>query len=128
MSNIGKAAQTAAAFWILNVWFNRFDKDTGYRGGDATNMVEEFEEYGLSKTTMYAVGATKVSLAGLLLAGHRYSRLVRPASIGLGALILGAIGMHIKVKDPIKRSLPAISVLGLSVVSAVLNGAKGRES
>ena len=43
---IGRIAQAGAALWILNVWFNRFDKDTGYRGGDATNMREEFEEYG----------------------------------------------------------------------------------
>lgn len=70
MTLIGKLAQTAAALWILNVWFNRFDKDTGYRGGDAKNMKEEFEAYGLSETTMYAVGAAKVSLAGLLLVGH----------------------------------------------------------
>lgn len=123
MSIIGKVAQTAAALWILNVWFNRFNKDTGYRGGNATNMVEEFEEYGLSKKQMYAVGAVKVSLAGMLLAGHWYPRLVRPASAGLAGMMLGAIGMHIKVKDPIKRSLPAITVFGLSVASAVLNDA-----
>lgn len=128
MSIIGKAAQTAAALWILNVWFYRFNKDTGYRGGDAKNMGEEFQEYGLSKKTMYAVGAIKVSLAGLLLAGHRYPRLVRPASLGLAALMLGAIGMHVKVKDPVKRSLPAISVFGLSVLSAVLNETSGKES
>ncbi len=128
MSIIGKVAQTAAALWILNVWFLRFNKDTGYRGGDATNMEEEFEEYGLSKTTMYAAGAAKVSLAGLLLAGHGYPKLVRPASIGLATLMAGAIGMHFKVKDPIKRALPAMSVFGLSVVSAVLNGATGKES
>ena len=46
MKLIGKLAQTAAALWILNVWFNRFNKDTGYRGGDATNMKEEFEGHG----------------------------------------------------------------------------------
>ncbi len=122
MNVIGKVAQTSAALWILNVWFNRFNKDTGYRGGDATNMIEEFEEYGLSKTTMYAVGATKVSLAGLMLAGHRYPKLVRPASSALAAMMLGAIGMHAKVGDPIKRSLPAISVFSLSAASAILNG------
>ena len=123
MHIIGKFAQTAAAVWILNVWFNRFDKDTGYRGGDATNMKEEFEEYGLSETTMYAVGAAKVSLAGLMLAGHAEPRLVRPASIGLAAFMLGAIAMHIKVGDPVKRYLPALSVFSLSTISAVLNGA-----
>jgi hypothetical protein len=122
MNLIGKFAQTAAALWILNVWFNRFDKDTGYRGGNASNMKEEFEEYGLSETTMYAVGAAKVSLAGLMLVGHAAPRVVRPASIGLAMFMLGAIGMHIKVGDPVKRYLPALSVFSLSTVSAVLNG------
>lgn len=127
MKIIGKAAQTSAALWILNVWLHRFNKDTGYRGGNATNMVEEFDEYGLSKKTMYAVGATKVGLAGLMLAGHRYPKLVRPASSALAVLMLGAIGMHAKVGDPIKRSLPAISVFTLSAASAILNGVDGHK-
>ena len=122
MKLIGKLAQTAAALWILNVWFNRFNKDTGYRGGNATNMKEEFDEYGLSESTMYAVGAAKVSLAGLMLAGLAAPRVSRPASIGLAMFMLGAIGMHIKVGDPVKRYLPALSVFSLATVSAVLNG------
>lgn len=122
MNVIGRLAQTAAALWILNVWFNRFNKDTGYRGGDATNMKEEFAEYGLSETTMYAVGATKVGLAAVLLAGHAEPRVVRPASIGLATFMAGAIGMHMKVGDPVKRYLPALSVFSLSVISAILNG------
>lgn len=128
MNVVGKLAQTGAALWILNVWFNRFNKDTGYRGGDATNMVEEFEEYGLSKNVMYAVGATKVTLASLMLIGHRVPRLVQPASGGLALLMLGAIGMHVKVKDPLKRSMPAISVLCLAALSAILNGASAEKS
>jgi len=124
MKLVGKFAQTAAALWILNVWFNRFNKDTGYRGGDATNMKEEFQEYGLSETTMYAVGAAKVSLAGLMLAGHAVPRVTRPASIGLAAFMLGAVGMHLKVGDPVKRYLPALTVFSLATVSAVLNGNK----
>ena len=122
MNIIGRLAQTAAALWILNVWFNRFNKDTGYRGGDAKNMKEEFKEYGLSENTMYAVGAAKVSLAGLLLVGHVEPRVVRPASVGLAVLMLGAIGMHIKVGDPVKRYLPALSVFSLATTSAILNG------
>lgn len=122
MKPFGKLAQTVAALWILNVWFNRFNKDTGYRGGNATNMKEEFEEYGLSTATMYAVGAAKVSLAGLMLAGLVAPRVSRPASIGLATFMLGAIGMHIKVGDPVKRYLPALSVFSLATVSALLNG------
>lgn len=126
MKLIGKFAQTAAALWIMNVWFNRFNKDTGYRGGNATNMKEEFEAYGLSETTMYAVGAAKVSLAGVMLVGNAVPRVTRPASIGLATLMLGAIGMHIKVGDPVKRYLPALSVFSLATISALLNGNKRR--
>ena len=122
MNIIGKIAQIGSSVWILNVWFNRFDKDTGYRGGDATNMREEFAEYGLSEKTMYAVGATKVSLAGMMLLGLFVPKLTRPASTGLAALMLGAIGMHVKVHDPLKRSLPAISVFTGAALSAILNG------
>ena len=124
MNLIGRIAQTVAALWILNVWFNRFDKDTGYRGGDATNMKEEFEEYGLSEGTMYAVGAAKVGLAGTMLVGHAVPRVVRPASIGLAVFMLGAIGMHVKVGDEVKRYLPALTVFSLATTSAVLNGTR----
>ncbi len=126
MTIIGKIAQIGSALWIFNVWFHRFNKDTGYRGGDAKNMRDEFEAYGLSEKTMYAVGAAKVSLASLMLIGLRYPKLVRPASAGLAAMMFGAIGMHIKVKDPIKRSIPAISVFTGAALSAILNG--GRNS
>lgn len=121
MTTVGKIAQTAAALWIYNVWFHRFNKDTGYRGGNATNMREEFEEYGLSERTMYAVGAAKVSLATLMLAGLFVPKLTRPASTGLAALMLGAIGMHFKVKDPIKRAVPAMSVFTGAALAAALS-------
>lgn len=127
MTIIGKIAQVGASLWIFNVWFNRFDEDTGYRGGDATNMREEFEEYGLSERTMYAAGAAKVTLASLMLIGLFVPKLVRPASTGLAALMLGAIGMHVKVKDPVKRAIPAMSVFTGAALSAILNGARSSE-
>ncbi|MFK7916777.1 MAG: DoxX family protein [Ilumatobacter sp.] len=116
---IGRVAQVGAASWILNVWFNRFDRDTGYRGGEATNMKEEFEEYGFSEPQMYAVGAAKVSLALALLIGLVAPKIVRPAAIGLGSFMVGAVGMHVKVGDPVQRSAPALSVLSLSAIAAL---------
>jgi hypothetical protein len=121
MKLLGKLAQTAAALWIIDVWFFRFDKDTGYRGGGATNMKQEFEVYGLSETQMYAVGAVKVGLAGTMLVGHAVPRVVRPASAGLAALMAGAIAMHVRAGDPVERYLPALSVFSLATASAVLN-------
>ena len=119
MNMIGRVAQTAAALWILNVWFNRFGKDTGYRGGDATNMKEEFAEYGFSENTMYAVGAAKVTLAGLLIVGHAEPRVVRPAAIGLATFMLGAIGMHVKVGHRNNLNNKIFMVLSLSMIAAV---------
>ncbi|MEO1059426.1 MAG: DoxX family protein [Actinomycetota bacterium] len=118
---IGKLAQAVAALWIVNVWFLRFNKDTGYRGGDATNMKEEFDVYGLSETQMYGVGAMKVGLAGTMLVGLAVPRLTRPASIGLAGFMVGAVAMHAKAGDPPKRYLPAVSVLSLATASAVLS-------
>jgi len=50
---------------------------------------------------MYAVGTAKVGLASAMLVGLFVPKIARPASTGLAALMLGAIGMHVKVKDPI---------------------------
>jgi len=121
VEKIGKLAQTAAALWIMNVWTRRFNRDTGYRVGGATNMKEEFAVYGLSEPAMYVVGATKVGLASAMLMGLAVPRLTRPASAGLAAFMLGAIGMHVKAGDSVKRYLPALSVFSLATISAVLN-------
>ncbi len=121
MKLIGRLAQTTAALWIINVWFFRFNKDTGYRGGGAKNMKEEFEVYGFSETQMYAIGAMKVGLAGTMLVGHAVPRVVRPASVGLAMFMAGAIAMHIRAGDAVKRYLPALSVFSLATVAAVLN-------
>ncbi|MFK8025510.1 MAG: DoxX family protein [Ilumatobacter sp.] len=117
---IGQLAQTGAALWILNVWFLRFDKNTGYRGGDADNMTEEFANYGLPPESVWVVGSAKVGLALLMLIGLRVPKLARPASLGLAAFMVGALAMHAKVGDPLKRSIPAISTLAASLTAAAL--------
>ena len=83
-------------------------------------MKEEFQEYGFSENQMYAVGAVKVGLALALLLGLFVPKVVRPAAIGLASFMVGAVGMHVKVGDPLKRSAPAITVLGLSSAAALL--------
>ena len=47
------------ALGLLNVWIVRFDKETPYRGGGASNMIEEFKNYGLPITFMYSIGLYK---------------------------------------------------------------------
>ena len=63
------ACQMIIAFGLLNVWLLRSQKTTPYRGGDATNMREEFAAYGLPAWFMWAIGLLKVTLAIALIAG-----------------------------------------------------------
>lgn len=124
MSIIGRIAQTLAALGILNVWIVRFNRETEFRGGEAKNLPEEFEVYGLPRWMVYAIGATKISLALALLIGLREPRLTRPAASALAGLMAGAIGMHLKVGDTPKKYAPAATILALSTVAAVAAGAK----
>ncbi|MEM6552733.1 MAG: DoxX family protein [Planctomycetota bacterium] len=120
MHYLGIAAQIVIALGIFNVWFLRFNKPTAYRGGTATNLREEFAAYGLPPWFMYTIGFLKVSLAILLLVGLALPTLVFPAALGMAALMLGAIAMHLKVKDPPKRAAPAATMLALSLLAAFL--------
>lgn len=103
---------------ILNVWLLRFNKPTPYRGGAATNMKEEFAAYGLPEWFMWVVGGLKVLLALSLLASFWRPELLQPAAIGMAALMLGAVGMHLKIGDTLKKTAPALSVLMLSLLVA----------
>ena len=97
---------------ILNVWLIRFNKSTTYRGGDANSMKEEFAAYGLPDWSIYFVGSIKVLLSLIII----YSVFINSIDLLIcyylmSFFMIGAIIMHVKIKDPIKKSLPAISIL-----------------
>ena len=101
---------------IINVWFFRFNKQTPYRGGGAKSMKEEFEVYGISKTSMYLVGVIKVALATAILISIWYPQLSIPTAAGMAIFMLGAIVMHFKANDPTIRSFPALTLLICSIL------------
>jgi hypothetical protein len=100
---------------ILNVWLLRANKSTAWRGGDANNIAEEFEAYGLPTWFMYIIGGLKSILAVLLLASITFPQVELIAAYGIAFLMLGAVSMHIKIGDPLKKSLPAFTFLVLSL-------------
>jgi hypothetical protein len=114
------ALQLIVALGILNVWMLRSGRATPFRGGDAKTMREEFATYGLPFWFMCVVGVLKVSLALTLIAAIWFHNLAQPAAIGMGLLMLGAFVMHLKVKDPIKKSLPSLAVLAMCAAIALL--------
>lgn len=105
---------------ILNVWLVRSKKATEWRGGNANNIVEEFKAYGLPVWFMWAIGSAKVALAALLLVSIFYPQVEAFAAYGIAFLMFGAVSMHIKIGDPIKKSFPAFSFLILSLIIAIL--------
>ena len=70
-------------------------------------MKEEFKAYGLQEWVMYIVGTLKVLLSLGLLFSIYFNELEIPSACGIAFLMLIAIVMHIKIGDPIKKSLPA---------------------
>jgi len=113
------ACQLVIAISLLNVWLLRTANPTAWRGGDAKNMREEFAVYGLSPGFMKLIGFLKITFAVCLIIGLWVDILTRPAAIGVAALMLGAVAMHVKVKDPLKKSFPAVTLLVLSILVAI---------
>ncbi|MGB5436882.1 MAG: DoxX family protein [Maribacter sp.] len=105
------ALQCIVAISILNVWLVQNKKSTQWRGGSATTIIEEFKVYGLPVWMCYVIGTLKVVLALGLLAAIWYPALKQPSALGLALLLLGSIAMHIKIKDPLKKSFPAFLFL-----------------
>lgn len=112
--SISTVLQVVVALGLLNVWLVRSGKPTAYRGGSSKSLKEEFAAYGLPDGAFYVVGGLKVLSAVALIAGIRYPVLVLPAAAVVAVLMAGALVMHVKVKDPAIKSLPAFLMLLMS--------------
>ena len=123
MSTVLIILKIIIAVGILNVWLLRFNKKTEWRGGGAQNMNEEFAKYGLPLWFVPVIGFLKLLFAALLVVSifkPEYN-LAFIGATGMGILMIGAIGMHIKVNDELKRSLPAFLMLVMSAVIVIFS-------
>ena len=113
--------QLTIALVIMAVWLVRPKMETSYRAGNATNIFEEFEVYGLPNWSVYVVGGIKLSLAILLIVGIWYSSVVQYAALGMGILMAGAIICHLKTQgDPLSRATPASLMLVMCIIVTCL--------
>ena len=121
--NIITLLQIILALGLINVWLVRFKKSTKYRGGGAKNMKDEFAVYGLPSWFMYVVGFFKLAIAFVFI-GSLFSQSL--ASLKLSAfylltfLMIGAVYMHMKVKDPFIKTFPALMMLFMSLLGILL--------
>ena len=112
--------QLVVGLGLLNVWVVRSGRATAYRGGTATSLREEFAAYGLPAFAFPVVGVLKVGSALVLIAGVWLTLPVREAAALVAALMVGAIAMHLKVRDPLVRALPAAAMLAMSAAIVLL--------
>ncbi len=110
MENIAILAQLIIAISILIVWVFRFD-----------NIVVEFKQYNLSDLIRSMVGASKISLATLLIVGIFYKEVVFISAILMAFLMVCAQIAHIKVKNPLSKYIPSFLLLILSLFVAAVD-------
>jgi hypothetical protein len=110
MSTLAIAAQLIIAASIIYVWVFRFD-----------NIVVEFKQYELSVLIRSAVGAAKIALATLIVAGIWYPSLVFIPSLMMGFLMLSAQYFHFKVKNPLPKYIPSFLLLLLCIFLLVVS-------
>ena len=123
--NLAQILQIIIALGLLNVWFLRNSKSTAYRGGSAKTLKEEFAAYGLPSFAYYVVGTLKIGSAVALIVGLRNQSVTFIASMIIVVLMIGALAMHIKVKDTLKKSIPAFIMLIMSSFVAYTNFHQG---
>jgi uncharacterized membrane protein YphA (DoxX/SURF4 family) len=118
MKNILKLLIIGVALTVLSAWTFRLNMDTIYRATDASNMIEEFQAYGLNKTTMVVVGIFKVLCAIFLLLGLKFKKFIKPAAFVMGLFMMAAIYFHVSISDPITPTIPSF-VMFLSCLSII---------
>ena len=112
---ISNILQLIVGLGLLNVWLIRSNLETNYRGGEAKNLKDEFATYGLPSWFYYLIGFLKITSGLALVIGLWVPQIVLPASIVIVFLMLGAVGMHIKVGDKLQKYLPASAMLIMSL-------------
>ena len=110
---------------VLNVWIVRpnIHESFGFsfRGGEAKNLLDEFDLYGFSSEIFYLVGFLKVTTALMLLTGLKYSWMKLPAAVLMAIYMSVAFYMHYTVGDDILKFVPSGILLSLSVIIILIN-------
>ena len=107
MNELAIGAQILVAVSVAYVWIFRFE-----------NIEKEFREYGFPVVFRSLIGAAKIALATLLVAGIWYPALVLVPALGMAALMAGAQYSHFKVRHSFPAFVPSLVLLLLSLFIA----------
>jgi putative oxidoreductase len=104
MKEVIIATQLTISFVLLNVWILRYQQ-----------MKDEFKHYRLPNWLRIFTCVSKVSLAILLILGIWDQSLTLLSVQLLMVLMAFALLAHLRVKNPIVKALPALSLLAMSL-------------
>ena len=104
MKNYLILSQIIVAASVAYVWIFRYHV-----------IIKEFKQFGLSDLTRTFVGASKVSIATLLVVGIWYPLLIPIPAILMGLFMLAAQYYHFKIKNPFIKHLPSLFLLTLCI-------------
>jgi len=110
MTTYSTIAQIIVALSIIYVWVFRFD-----------NIVIEFKQYGLSDLIRSFVGAAKIALSTLLVAGIWYPSLILVPALLMAFLMIAAQYFHFKTGNPWQKHIPSLLLLILSLFIAAVS-------
>jgi uncharacterized membrane protein YphA (DoxX/SURF4 family) len=104
------ALQALVAAAIFFVWVVRY-----------ANIVQEFKQYALPDWLRDLVGILKLTCSLLLLIGIERPLFAVVGGGGIAVLMGAAIVTHLRVKNPVFKMLPSLTLLILSTVIALIN-------
>ena len=96
---------------IVFIWVGRTTVASSYRVGNAQTLSEEFTEAGLTQNVYMVMRVLKPIFAFLLVIGIVYKPFFIPCMTFTTLAMIGAVYAHIKVKDELKKMIPAITLL-----------------
>ncbi|WP_373710010.1 DoxX family protein [Kaistella sp.] len=108
MTTLVLVAQIIVAASVFYVWIFRYDV-----------IIKEFKQFILSDLTRTFVGAAKISVATLLVAGIWFPALVAIPAIVMGLFMVAAQFFHFKIKNPFIKHLPSLVLLILCIFIAL---------
>ena len=110
MHDLTIGLQIFVAASIFFVWVVRY-----------SNIIEEFQQYGMPAWLRDLVGIWKLTFAAMLLVGIERPLFAVVGGGGIAMLMGGALVTHMRVKNPVFKMLPALTLLFLAAIVAWIN-------
>lgn len=102
--------QALVAASVFFVWVVRY-----------ANIIQEFKQYGLPDWLRDLVGILKMTFSLMMLIGIERKPFAVAGGIGIAVLMGAAFLTHLRVKNPVFKMLPSLTLLVFSVVITWIN-------